>query len=64
MAIQADYHLHSSFSGDSEAPMETMIPLISSSALPICARERIPISLISGKEEARKRRSANIFLPL
>ena len=25
MAIQADYHLHSSFSGDSEAPMETMI---------------------------------------
>lgn len=25
MAIQADFHLHSSFSGDSEAPMESMI---------------------------------------
>ena len=25
MAILADYHLHSSFSGDSDAPMETMI---------------------------------------
>ena len=25
MAILADYHLHSSFSGDSEAPMESMI---------------------------------------
>ena len=25
MAIHADYHLHSSFSGDSDAPMEEMI---------------------------------------
>ena len=25
MAITADYHLHSSFSGDSDAPMEAMI---------------------------------------
>ena len=25
MAIKADFHLHSSFSGDSEAPMEDMI---------------------------------------
>ena len=25
MAIRADYHLHSSFSGDSQAPMEEMI---------------------------------------
>ena len=25
MAITADYHLHSSFSGDSQAPMEEMI---------------------------------------
>ena len=25
MTISADYHMHSSFSGDSSAPMETMI---------------------------------------
>ena len=25
MAILADYHMHTSFSGDSEAPMESMI---------------------------------------
>lgn len=52
MAVLSDYHLHSSFSGDSDAPMEAMIErAVSLGMKNMCFTEHMDIDYVYVKEE-------------
>ena len=60
MAIKTDFHLHSSFSGDSDTPMEEMVQkAISLGLTHICFTEHQDLDYIYAEDEEKGRFEIN-----